>query len=178
MGGVSSFFFVDPDVMTSGQLMWAGLSYGYMLFWASNLISDGSELLLLIPQYAGLVGGIVLPVLGAVPDAMMVLFSGVGSLEEAQYKIAVGVGALAGSTVMLLCIPWLLSIYAGRVDIENGVCNYKKRPKLENSGLTDTGIEASKKKSSGRKHYVSHFSLLLDHPAPSLLFRQSDYDHQ
>lgn len=149
MGGVSSFFFVDPDVMTSGQLMWAGLSYGYMLFWASNLISDGSELLLLIPQYAGLVGGIVLPVLGAVPDAMMVLFSGVGPLEEAQYKIAVGVGALAGSTVMLLCIPWLLSIYAGRVDIENGVCNYKKRPKLENSGLTNTGIEASKKNRVG-----------------------------
>jgi len=138
--------FVDPEGMTGGQLAWAAVSYGYMLFWASNLISDGSELLLLIPAYAGLVGGIVLPVLGAVPDAMMVLFSGIGPLEVAQDKIAVGVGALAGSTIMLLCIPWILSIYAGRVDIENGVCNYKKRPKLENSGLTNTGIEANPKK--------------------------------
>jgi len=149
MGGVSSFFFVDPDTMTSGQLGWATVSFGYMLFWASNLISDGSELLLLIPSCAGLVGGIVLPVLGAVPDAMMVLFSGVGSLQDAQYKVAVGVGALAGSTVMLLCIPWVLSIYAGRVDIENGVCNYKKRPKLENNGLMNTGIEANEKNRVG-----------------------------
>lgn len=149
MGSVASFFFVDPDGMSGGQLAWAALSYGYMLFWASNLISDGSELLLLIPAYAGLVGGIVLPVLGAVPDAMMVLFSGFGTLEEAQDKISVGVGALAGSTIMLLCIPWILSIWAGRVDIENGVCNYKKRPKLENSGLTNTGIESSTKNRVG-----------------------------
>jgi len=140
---------LDLEPMTGGQLTWAGLSYGYMLFWASNLISDGSELLLLIPAYAGLVGGIVLPVLGAVPDAAMVLVSGIGSPVEAQTKVAVGVGALAGSTIMLLCIPWLLSIYAGRVDIENGVCNYKKRPKLENSGWNDTGIEANKKNRVG-----------------------------
>ena len=32
------------------------------------MISDGSELLLLVPSLAGLVGSVVLPVLGAVPD--------------------------------------------------------------------------------------------------------------
>jgi hypothetical protein len=37
---------------------------GYVLFVASNMISDGSELLLLIPSIAGLVGSCVLPVLG------------------------------------------------------------------------------------------------------------------
>lgn len=32
------------------------------------MIGEGSELLLLVPSMAGLVGGVVLPLLGAVPD--------------------------------------------------------------------------------------------------------------
>jgi hypothetical protein len=58
----------DPaDVGLTG-LIWLFLSYGYVLYFASNLIGEGSELLLLVPSMAGLVGGVVLPVLGAVPD--------------------------------------------------------------------------------------------------------------
>lgn len=68
------------------------------------MISDGSELLLLVPAVAGLVGSVVLPVLGAVPDGAIVLFSGMG--DNAQQQLSVGVGALAGSTIMLLTIPW------------------------------------------------------------------------
>ena len=64
------------------QLLFLGGTYGYILCFASNLISDGSELLLLIPSMAGLIGSVVLPVLGAVPDGCMVLFSGLG--PEAQ----------------------------------------------------------------------------------------------
>lgn len=71
---------------------------------ASNMISDGSELLLLVPAVAGIVGSVVLPVLGAVPDGAIVLFSGLG--DDAQDELSVGVGALAGSTIMLLTIPW------------------------------------------------------------------------
>jgi hypothetical protein len=48
--------------------MWLFASYGYVLYYASNMISEGSELLLLVPSMAGLVGGVVLPLLGAVPD--------------------------------------------------------------------------------------------------------------
>lgn len=40
------------------------------------MISDGSELLLLVPSMAGIVGSVVLPVLGAVPDGAIVVFSG------------------------------------------------------------------------------------------------------
>jgi hypothetical protein len=69
-----------------------------VLFVASNMISDGSELLLLLPSIAGIVGSCVLPVLGAVPDGMIVLFSGMG--PDAQKQLDVGVGALAGSTIM------------------------------------------------------------------------------
>lgn len=77
--------------------------------------------------FTGIVGSVVLPVLGAVPDGAIVLFSGLGSKDEVQTQVAVGVGALAGSTIMLLTIPWFLSVYAGRVDLDaQGNAVYKK----------------------------------------------------
>merc|ERR1719409_976007 len=110
-------FFCDVDEMSMAQLSWAFTSYGYVLFTSSGMISDGSELLLLIPSLAGLVGSIVLPILGAVPDGMMVLFGGSAPTpEEAQAGLAVSIGALAGSTIMLLTIPWTIAIISGRVD--------------------------------------------------------------
>jgi Ca2+/Na+ antiporter len=128
-------------------LAWLFLSYGYVLYYASNLISEGSELLLLVPSMAGLVGGVVLPLLGAVPDGAIILFSGLGSLEDAQETLSVGVGALAGSTIMLLTVPFALSVYGGRVDLDNdGVPNYLGKPKLTDHGgslskeLTETGV--------------------------------------
>ena len=61
-------------------------------------------------------GSVVLPILGAVPDGCIVLFSGLG--PNAEEELAVGIGALAGSTIMLLTLPWCLSIIGGRVDID------------------------------------------------------------
>lgn len=80
-------YFVDvkdlPDTDAGFvQLLFLGGTYGYILCYASNLISDGSELLLLIPSMAGLIGSVVLPVLGAVPDGCMVLFSGLGPAAQ------------------------------------------------------------------------------------------------
>ena len=49
--------------------------------YASNLISDGSELLLLVPSISGLVGSVILPILGAIPDGCIVLFSGKNKCE-------------------------------------------------------------------------------------------------
>ena len=43
------------------------------------------------------------------------LFSGLG--PDAQEQMSVGVGALAGSTIMLLTVPWGLSIFAGSVPV-------------------------------------------------------------
>lgn len=101
--------------------------YGYVLFTASNMLSEGSELLLLVPSLANLVGSIVLPILGAVPDGAIMLFSGLG--PGAQENLGVGVGALAGSTIMLLTVPWGLCILAGAVGIKDGTADYvvKKR---------------------------------------------------
>jgi len=142
MGGMFDFFLVDPEELTDKPcaILFLMLVYGLILFKASNLISDGSELLLLIPSVAGIVGSVVLPILGAVPDGMIVLFSGLG--EDAAEQLSVGVGALAGSTIMLLTIPWFSSLLAGRVSLdENGVGFYKKKEKLVEPkwSLTRTG---------------------------------------
>jgi hypothetical protein len=138
--------FIDAASLPEGaygfaQLMFLFVGYGYILMVSSNMISDGSELLLLVPSLAGIVGSIVLPILGAVPDGAIVLFSGLG--PGAQSQLSVGVGALAGSTIMLLTIPWCLSVYAGRVNMKNGSPNYKGRPKLseENAAsLSGAGV--------------------------------------
>jgi len=46
------------------------VTYGYLLLMGANLISDGSELLLEVLD-PGLIGGLVLPILGALPDSGM-----------------------------------------------------------------------------------------------------------
>lgn len=106
------------------------------------MIATGSELLLLIEEMRDVVGSVVLPILGAVPDGAIVLFSGLG--PNAQEEVAIGVGALAGSTIMLLTIPWFLSILAGRVNIRlDGEVMYRHKPRLwpaSNFSLLRTGV--------------------------------------
>jgi len=109
--------FIEPGDLNNSQLLFITAIYGVILFKASGLISDGSEMLMFIPSVAGLVGSVVLPILGAVPDGVMTLFSGLGPREEAQESVGVGVGVLAGSTVMLLTFPWFLAITFGRVPL-------------------------------------------------------------
>lgn len=140
------------DVGASG-LAWLLFSYGYILCYASNLISEGSDLLLLIPSLAGLVGGVVLPFLGAIPDGTIMLFSGLGDIEKAQETLSVGVGALAGSTIMLLTVPWALSVYRGRVDFDeaNNMEPCYKQPKLTKSSFSETGVALSTEVHHGAK---------------------------
>lgn len=140
--------FVEAAECSAMQLILETVIYGGVLFYSAGLIGDGSELLLLIPSVAGLVGSVVLPVLGAVPDGMMVLFSGIGPREEAQTQLNVGMGALAGSSIMLLTIPWFLASYAGRVNLKDGVPNYASKPRLDppnNADMYHTGIGVESK---------------------------------
>ena len=54
---------------------------------------DGAELLLDLGLPAAIIGGVVLPLLGAIPDSVMIVFSGMsGDREEANTQIAVGMG--------------------------------------------------------------------------------------
>ena len=110
---------------------------------------------------AGLVGGVVLPLLGAVPDGAIILFSGLGSIETAQETLSVGVGALAGSTIMLLTVPFAMSVYGGRVNLDDnrGMPNYFGKPKLSQQShwqkeLTNTGVTLTKAVQTGGKVMV------------------------
>jgi len=127
-----------PEITASaewGQIGMQACLYGYILSIGADMIGDGAELLMLCPSIAPLVGSIVVPILGAVPDGMMVLCSGLG--DDAQTQISVGVGALAGSTVMLLTLPWFLSICSGRVSLKDGQPTYSCAPSQKLQLLTD-----------------------------------------
>jgi len=128
--------FAPPEHMNNATLLLMTVIYGVVLYQSSNLIADGSELLLLIPSVAGLVGSIVLPILGAVPDGMMTLSSGLG--PGAQSTVGAGVGVLAGSTVMLLTFPWFIAVFFGRGELKNGTVDYSnKDAKL---GIFNSGV--------------------------------------
>ncbi|KAG9446138.1 hypothetical protein H6P81_012266 [Aristolochia fimbriata] len=96
--------------------LFLALAYGYLMFLAATYLSTGSELLLEILG-PGIVGGLFLPILGALPDAILILVSGLsGSRETAQHQVLIGMGLLAGSTVMLLTILWGSCVVLGKVD--------------------------------------------------------------
>lgn len=55
----------------------------------------------------------------------LVIFSGLGDVESVKKQITIGIGALSGSTILLITIPWAFSIIAGRVSLnEKGEGNY------------------------------------------------------
>ncbi|KAF7140679.1 hypothetical protein RHSIM_Rhsim06G0204600 [Rhododendron simsii] len=111
------------------------LVYGYLMFLAATYLSSGSELLLEILG-PGLIGGLLLPILGALPDAMLILVSGLsGTTATAQSQVSVGMGLLAGSTVMLLTIIWGTCVIVGKCDIQDSIAVDGKDTK----GLSLTG---------------------------------------
>jgi len=153
--------------------------YGYALLKAAGFISDGSELLLEILS-PGLVGGLLLPILGAVPDAAIIVASGLGaSKEDAQDLVSIGMGTLAGSTVMLLTIAWGGSLWAGRCDIDEsrGTAIDKTftpgrsfRDVLANTGVTtdaDTVLNAKVMIASSFTFLVVQIPASLGHAADS-----------
>ncbi|KAG6637233.1 sodium/calcium exchanger NCL-like [Carya illinoinensis] len=113
--------------------------YGYLMFLSATYLSNGSELLLKILG-PGIVGALFLPILGALPDAMLILVSGLsGSTETAQSQVSVGMGLLAGSTIMLLTIIWGTCVIVGKCDLVDGVALdllYTKGFNLTESGVS------------------------------------------
>ncbi|KAI3942219.1 hypothetical protein MKW92_015905 [Papaver armeniacum] len=113
--------------------------YGALMFLAARFLSTGSELLLEILG-PGIVGGLFLPMLGALPDALLILVSGIsGTKEVAQEQVLVGMGLLAGSTVMLLTLLWGSCVVLGKCDIEDSTAvdlKDTKRISLTGSGVT------------------------------------------
>lgn len=62
------------------------------------------------------------------------LFAGLGDAETVSQQISVGVGALAGSTILLITVPWAMGIIAGRVSLnEKGEGRYTRPPETPSS---------------------------------------------
>ncbi|KAI8557829.1 hypothetical protein RHMOL_Rhmol04G0041000 [Rhododendron molle] len=95
------------------------LAYGYLMYLGATYLTSGSEMLLEILG-PGIIGGLFLPILGALPDAMLILVSGLsGSTTTAQSQVSVGMGLLAGSTVMLLTVIWGTCVVVGKCDLQD-----------------------------------------------------------
>uniref|UniRef100_A0A6B2L1M2 Sodium/calcium exchanger membrane region domain-containing protein n=1 Tax=Arcella intermedia TaxID=1963864 RepID=A0A6B2L1M2_9EUKA len=144
--GISCTCSLYPSTNSLGSMLIMILFYGAILGFGAKIIADGSELLLeIFPNWSTLIGGLLLPVLGALPDSTMIVFSGAfGSVEEAQTQVSVGVGTLAGSTIMLLTIPWSASLIAARTDIINNKAKDRKLTKSLWGGLFTTGASVDK----------------------------------
>ncbi|KAH7297688.1 hypothetical protein KP509_25G007100 [Ceratopteris richardii] len=116
------------------------LAYGFLLLTAAKLISKGSEQLLEVMN-PGLIGGLLLPVLGALPDAALICTSGIGgTVEEAQQEVLVGIGVLAGSTTLILSGAWAGSLVAGRCDLSGPGNTAKDLTLTRGYDLFHTGI--------------------------------------
>ncbi|XP_074583910.1 sodium/calcium exchanger NCL1-like [Curcuma longa] len=123
---IAQVFAADQCEQTYGYLpctptvvgnMFLIVVYGFLMYKSATYLSSGSELLLKI-MGPGIVGGLFLPILGAFPDAMLILVSGIsGSIETAQNQVSIGMGLLAGSTVMLLTTLWGSCIIVGKSDL-------------------------------------------------------------
>jgi Ca2+/Na+ antiporter len=83
------------------------------------------------------------------------LFSGLGEVEKAQETLSVGVGALAGSTIMLLTVPWGLCVLKGGVNFtEPDMQPDYKRPSKVSPGaatLSTMGVALSPAINHGAK---------------------------
>merc|ERR1712054_650993 len=139
-----------------------GVFYGGVLMYAAQCIGDGGEGLLdLGIMSPTIIGGLLLPVLGAVPDAVIIAVSAAsGSIEKAENRVAVGVGTLAGSTIMLLTITLSGCLFVGRCDLDKngeaidsilngekyGNKNHEQTREYENmcGQLTSTGLTHNK----------------------------------
>eukprot|EP00271_Cylindrocystis_brebissonii_P020378 TRINITY_DN6718_c0_g1_i1.p1 TRINITY_DN6718_c0_g1~~TRINITY_DN6718_c0_g1_i1.p1 ORF type:complete len:627 (-),score=84.68 TRINITY_DN6718_c0_g1_i1:441-2321(-) len=116
------------------------LGYGFMMLVAAKLISDGSELLLQVLD-PGLIGGLLLPVLGALPDTLLIIVSCVsGTSEEAASEVLTGMGVLAGSTIMMLTVAWSGSLGFGRCDLVGPNGTAKDRTLTPGWNLLGTGV--------------------------------------
>jgi len=113
---------------------------GYILLQGAGLLSEGSELLLEVVD-PGIIGGVLLPCLGALPDALIVLNSGLkGTRDTAQEQLAVGMGTLAGSTVLLLSLAWGLGVILGRCDLDDASGRAVDKTLTRGFDLNRTGV--------------------------------------
>jgi len=147
-----------PCSESVGGSIFLMFAYGAVLMFAATCIGDGGEALLemqVLPP--AVIGGLLLPILGAIPDAVIVFVSGMARATkiEVERKIAVGVGTLSGSTIMLLCVALPSSLFLGRCDLADN--NDGEGPQAVDQVLDGEPADAH------RDGYCKGFNLLCQH---------------
>ncbi|EYU44995.1 hypothetical protein MIMGU_mgv1a002795mg [Erythranthe guttata] len=94
------------------------LVYQYLLFHAESYVASGGKRIFKILG-PGLFGASVFQIIGSLPEALILLASGLTnrSNETAEELVLTGVGLLAGSSILLLTLIWGTCVLLGR----NGV---------------------------------------------------------
>ena len=120
-------------------------AYGAIIAYGAKMIGDGGDELMDSGVFSpAVVGCLVLPFLGALPDAAVILASGLGSNRaEVQTDLQVGLGTLAGSTIMLLTVAWASSMWVGR-------CRLEELPPAARVGASVADEEGAPLRSSAR----------------------------
>ncbi|KAK7272569.1 hypothetical protein RJT34_29247 [Clitoria ternatea] len=95
------------------------LVYEYLLFHGESYLAKGGEQIFKILG-PGIFGASAFHILGALPESLILLVSGVVSNGEiAQEYAFTGVGLLAGSSILLLTIVWGSCVVAGSQELED-----------------------------------------------------------
>ncbi|KAF7141178.1 hypothetical protein RHSIM_Rhsim06G0204500 [Rhododendron simsii] len=120
--------------------------YEYLLFHGESYVASGGERIFKILG-PGIFGASAFQVIGSLPEALILLASGLlNSKETAQEYVYTGVGLLAGSTILLLTLLW-------------GTCVIVASTNFSNDQNSDTSVNSS----PGHNPFWRFLSFLTDY---------------
>lgn len=98
----------------------------FILFFQGRLLNKGATRLILLSELSRVAASIIIPIVDTLPIALVIYFCGLGTVSNTEFQI--GTGALVGTSMLLLTIPWGLSVIIGRVDVDplSDECAYRR----------------------------------------------------
>lgn len=113
--------------------------YEYMLFHGECYLASGGEKIFRILG-PGVFGACAFQVLGALPESLILLASGLlNTTEVAQEYVSTGVGLLAGTSILLLTLLWGTCVIAGSIQSSKPTISNTSSSRLL-SWLTEFGV--------------------------------------
>ncbi|KAK4399191.1 Sodium/calcium exchanger NCL1 [Sesamum angolense] len=111
--------------------------YEFLLSLGGKYVATGSNLFFQIIG-PGIFGASLFQFLGTIPQIVLILVSTLsGSLEAAQQRASLGMGLVAGTTVMLLTLVWGTSVVLGSYDLSAAITIDKSGSSKSDVDITD-----------------------------------------
>ncbi|XP_011096401.1 uncharacterized protein LOC105175605 isoform X1 [Sesamum indicum] len=116
-------------------LLFLIVAYEFLLSLGGRYVATGSDLFFKITG-PGIFGASLFQFLGTIPQIVLILVSTLsGSLEAAQQRASLGMGLVAGTTVMLLTLIWGTSVVLGSYDLSAAIT-------IDKSGSPKSNLKA------------------------------------